>query len=95
MCVDCTASAPSSVCWTPCHADTALLPTIHAVISESEGVYVAECLEVAVVTQGESLDETLHNLREAIGLFLADEDPAELGSVTNARVAVSFETTVS
>ena len=56
---------------------------------------MAECLEVAVVTQGESLDETLHNLREAIGLFLADEDPAELGSVTNARVAVSFETTVS
>ena len=56
---------------------------------------MAECLEVAVVTQGESLDETLHNLREAIGLFLADEDPAELGLVTNPRLAVSFETTVS
>ena len=95
MCADCPASAPSSVCRIPCHADTALRPTIHAVISESEGGYVAECLEVAVVTQGESLDETLHNLREAIGLFLADEDQAELGLVTNARVAVSFETTVS
>ena len=95
MCADCTASAPSSVCWTPCHANAALRPTIHAVISESEGVYVAECLEVAVVTQGESLDETLRNLREAIGLFLADEDPAELGLIANPRLAVSFETTVS
>ena len=95
MCADCTASAPSSVCRITCHADTALRPTIHAVVSTSEGGYVAECLEVAVVTQGESLDETLHNLREAIGLFLADEDPAELGLVTNPRLAVSFETTVS
>ena len=82
MCAECTASAPT-------------IPTIHAVVSEGEGVYVAECLEVAVVTQGQSLDETLHNLREAIGLFLADEDPAELGLIANLRLAVSFETTVS
>ena len=95
MCSDYAASAPSSICRIPCHADTVLRPTIHAVISASEGVYVAECLEVAVVTQGQSLDETLSNLREAIGLFLADEDPAELGLVTNPRLAVSFETTVS
>ena len=75
--------------------DTVLRPTIHTVVSESEGVYVAECLEVAVVTQGLSLDETLRNLREAVGLFLADEDPAELGLVASPRLAVSFETTAN
>jgi hypothetical protein len=31
--------------------------TIHAVASRSRGWYVAECLEIAVVTQGRTLDE--------------------------------------
>lgn len=70
-----------------------LRETIHTVISESEGAYVAECLEVAVVTQGESLDETLRNLREAIALFMSGEEPAALGLVPNPRLAISFETT--
>ena len=75
--------------------DDALHETIHTVISESEGAYVAECLEVAVVTQGDSLDETLRNLREAVGLFLSDEDPASLGLVANPRLSISFETMAS
>ena len=75
--------------------DSALHETIHTVISESEGAYVAECLEVAVVTQGDSLDGTLRNLREAVALFLSDEDPASLGLVANPRLSISFETTAS
>ena len=75
--------------------DSALHETIHTVISESEGAYVAECVEVAVVTQGASLDETLRNLREAVGLFLSDEDPVSLGLVVNPRLSISFETTAS
>lgn len=74
--------------------DGALHETIHTVISESEGAYVAECLEVAVVTQGDSLDETLRNLREAVGLFMSDEDPAALGLVANPRLSINLETTV-
>ena len=70
-----------------------LRETIHTVISESEGAYVAECLEVGVVTQGESLDETLRNLREAMELFMEGEEPAALGLVANPRLAISFETT--
>ena len=74
--------------------DDALHETIHTVISESEGAYVAECLEVAVVTQGDSLDETLRNLREAVALFMSDEDPAALGLVATPRLSISLETTV-
>ncbi len=66
---------------------------IHTVISESEGAYVAECLEIGVTTQGESLEETLRNLREAVGLFMDGEDPAALGLAPNPRLAISFETT--
>lgn len=75
--------------------DSALHKTIHTVISESEGAYVAECVEVAVVTQGDSLDETLRNLREAVGLFLSNEGPASLGLVANPRLSISFETMAS
>ncbi len=66
--------------------------SIHAVVFESEGQYVAECLEVAVVTQGRSLDETLAHLREALALYLDGEDMARLGLSPTPRLAVSFET---
>ena len=68
--------------------------TIHAVVTASDGGYVAECLEVAVLTQGESLDEVVANLREAVTLHLQDEDPAEFALAPTPRLAVSFETPV-
>lgn len=37
-----------------------------------ESGYVAECLDLAVVTQGKTLDETAQNLREAILLHLEE-----------------------
>ena len=66
--------------------------SIHAVLFESEGQYVAECLEVSVVTQGRSLDETLSHLREALALYLDGEDMARLGLSPSPRLLVSFET---
>ena len=65
---------------------------IHAVVVESEGQYVADCLEAAVVTQGASLDELLGNLREALALYMSDEDPAVLGLSPEPRLLISFET---
>jgi len=48
--------------------------TIQAVIYPGdEGRYVAECLDLAVVTQGGTLDETVEKLREAIQLHLEDQ----------------------
>jgi len=43
--------------------------TIKAVIRPGEqSGYVAECLEVPVITQGATLDEVSANLREAVAL---------------------------
>ena len=64
---------------------------VHAVVVESEGQYVAECLEIAIVTQGATLDETLANLREALELYMADEDPGLLGIVSNPQLLVTFD----
>ena len=65
--------------------------TIHAVISKSEDVFVAECLEVAVVTQGHTLDESLANLREALDLHLDGEDLGALGLSDSPRLSVTYE----
>ena len=80
----------------PAYEVTTVVPreTIHAVVAKSEGQYVAECLEVAVVTQGRSLDETLANLRSAVQLYVDGEDAAVLGLVPNPRLLVTLETSV-
>ncbi len=67
------------------------ISAIHAVVAESEGWFVAECLEVAVVTQGRSLDETLANLRSALALHLDDEELARTGLPPVPRLVVSYE----
>ncbi len=64
---------------------------IHAVVFPSDGYYVANCLEVAVVTQGVTLDETLANLREAVSLHLEDEDLAELGLASDPVLSIIME----
>jgi predicted RNase H-like HicB family nuclease len=66
--------------------------TIQAVIySGDEGGYVAECLDLAVVTQGRTMDETVQNLREAIQLHLEGEDPLEMGLAPNPPVLITLE----
>jgi len=62
---------------------------IHAVVRTGEqGGFVAECVELAVVTQGETLDDTIANLREAVSLHLEGEDLAQLGIAPSPVVVV-------
>ena len=66
--------------------------TIQAVIFPGdESGYVAECLNLAVVSQGQTLDETVHNLREALLLHLAGEDLAEMGLAPHPPLLVTME----
>lgn len=55
---------------------THLQQTIKAIIRHGdESGYVAECIEIAVVTQGQTIDETVGNLKEAVALHLKGETP--------------------
>ena len=45
------------------------------IVNGDERGFVAECLEIPVVTQGQTLDEVTNNLKEAVELFLDGEDP--------------------
>jgi predicted RNase H-like HicB family nuclease len=48
---------------------------IKAVIRPGEqSGFVAECVDIPVITQGRTLDEVRRNLREAVELHLAGED---------------------
>jgi predicted RNase H-like HicB family nuclease len=66
--------------------------TIKAVIRPGEqSGYVAECLEIPVVTQGRTLDEVTRNLQEAVALHLDGEDLAALGLAASPTVVVTME----
>ena len=69
----------------------ALQHTIKAVVRRGDSQYVAECLEIAVVTQGKTLDETVRNLREAVSLHLQGENLAELGLAPNPTLILTME----
>ena len=65
--------------------------SIRAHIRNGEDYYVASCLEIAVVTQGSTLDETVSNLKEAVCLFLEDENPDYIGVVPIPRILLTME----
>jgi len=62
--------------------------TVTAIIHKGEKYYVAECLEVDVVTQGTTIDEALLNIKEAIALYFENEDIKEIGLPKEPAIAV-------
>jgi len=61
------------------------------IMPDTESGYVATCEEIAVVTQGETLDEVTANLREAVALHFDGEDMAALGFVPEPTIVVTLE----
>ncbi len=50
------------------------MQTFTAVIHKEDDLFVAECPEIGTISQGESIEEALTNLKEATELYL-DEFP--------------------
>lgn len=46
--------------------------TFTAVIHKEENLYVAQCPEVGTVSQGESIEDAIANLKEATELYLEE-----------------------
>jgi predicted RNase H-like HicB family nuclease len=64
---------------------------IQVKIYKGEKYYVAECLDLPVVTQGETLDEVVKNIREAISLHLEGEDLRDWDISPNFSILANFE----
>jgi predicted RNase H-like HicB family nuclease len=65
--------------------------TINAFIRKGREYHVAQCFEIAVVTQGKTLDETVANLKEAVLLHLEGEDLPELGLTPDPTFLITME----
>jgi predicted RNase H-like HicB family nuclease len=66
--------------------------TVKAIIRPGdESGFVGECVEIAVVTQGATIDETIHNLQEAVALHLEGENPADFGLTSRPTLIVTME----
>ena len=65
--------------------------TVKAIVRKGDSHYVAECVEIPVVTQGKTLDETVRNLQEAVELHLEGEDLTALGLAPQPTLIVTME----
>jgi predicted RNase H-like HicB family nuclease len=65
--------------------------TIQVRITKGEQQFVAECLDLPVVTQAPTLDQLAINIREAIALHIEGEDLAELGFSSDPTILATME----
>ena len=64
---------------------------IQVKIYKGEKYYVAECIDLPVVTQGKTLDEVVKNIKEAIELHLEGENLEEWDILSDYSILVNFE----
>ena len=60
-------------------------------ISQGDNYYVAEGVDLAVVTQGKTLDELAKNIQEAVALHLEGENLADFGLGKEPSVLANIE----
>jgi len=60
-------------------------------IYKGDKYYIAECIDLPVVTQGKTLDELMKNLNEAIELQLEDEDARDYNLAPKPSILASIE----
>jgi predicted RNase H-like HicB family nuclease len=58
-----------------------------ATIWEEEGVYVSKCPELSVASCGDTPEEALSNLKEAVELYL--DNAKELGLIVDVETALT------
>lgn len=65
--------------------------TIQVLIRRGESKYVAECLDLPIVTEAETLDQLARNISESIALFLHGEDASDHGLAPHPVVLATLE----
>lgn len=62
----------------------------NVIIEQEENWYVAKCIDNNITSQGKTIEEALKNLKEAIELYLENEEPVMPKNVliTTLEVAI-------
>ncbi|WP_434741696.1 type II toxin-antitoxin system HicB family antitoxin [Micromonospora sp. SH-82] len=65
-----------------------MIRTLTAAVHQEDDWYVARCLELDVASQGETVDEALSNLREAVETYL---DEVTHPTIETTPLVTSFQ----
>lgn len=60
-------------------------------IYKGDKYYIAECIDLPVVTQGKTLDELVANLKEALALHLEGENLADYDIAPQPSILANLE----
>ena len=60
-------------------------------ISKSDNYYIADAIDFPIVTQAKTFEELISNIREAVEVYLYDENFEESGVVKNPSLLINFE----
>lgn len=60
-------------------------------VFKGDDYYTAEGVDLAIITQGETLDELAENIREAVSLHLEGEDFSALNLTEKPSVLLNIE----
>lgn len=44
------------------------------IVTEEDGAFVASCLEIEITSEGDTAEEALANLKEAVELYFEDDE---------------------
>ena len=64
---------------------------IQVKIYKGEKYYVAECMDLPVITQGKTLDEVVDNIKEAVDLHLEGENLEDFDLLPGYSILANFE----
>ena len=61
------------------------------IINKEKKWYVAQCVELGVVSQGKTVEEAQKNLREAVGLYMEDNPKVKTGLSHASPLITTFD----
>ena len=64
--------------------------TVKYCIYKEDGFYVAQCLNVDVSSFGETVEEAIFNIKEALELYFEDADPSAYRKVDEVLIGESL-----
>ena len=65
--------------------------TFTASISQEEDLFIAQCLEIDIASQGKSEDEAIENLKEALALYFEPPRPTVIPKLRKFEVSVGAD----
>lgn len=64
---------------------------VYVYVHRAESGFLAECYDLPLSAQSESLDQAIDEIQASIGDYLTNNDPLQFGIAPNPEVIVTFQ----